>query len=195
MGIHEASLGSSKHVSYLHSITSSCGWPDIFPTVLLAPSQRVFRRMRSRSLIINTVKWSTSWWTRLLFQLVVSILCAPMIPGSISDKSSTAALSVFVVFQEHDYQRRQPFAVDSFSSKDFGMGSKTNYVAKAIHIHPADNFLVLITSSHQDSGLCLGSIYRGRSGKFRNPPGFCPPVVHHVGCEYPRLWRRNEQDL
>ncbi|KEQ83393.1 hypothetical protein M438DRAFT_32109 [Aureobasidium pullulans EXF-150] len=86
MGIHEASLGSSKHVSYLHSITSSCGWPDIFPTVLLAPSQRASRWMRSRSLIINTVKWSKFWWTRLLFQLVVSILCAPMIPGFISDK-------------------------------------------------------------------------------------------------------------
>ena len=148
MGIHEASLGSSKHVSYLHSITNSCGWPDIFPTVLLAPSQRASRRTRSRSLTINTVKWSTSWWTRLLFQLVVSILCAPLIPGFISDKIIDCCLVGFCCLPKHKLkidcifgicsinQRGQPSAVDSCPFEDFNR--KTNYVAGAIYVHPAD---------------------------------------------------------
>ncbi|TIA51576.1 hypothetical protein D6C77_08814 [Aureobasidium pullulans] len=89
MGIHEASLGSSKHVSYLHSITSSCGWPDIFPTVLLAPSQRASRRMRSRRHLVNEAIVSAGGFNSVRSRCLAIFLT----------RFSTATLSRFAALQ------------------------------------------------------------------------------------------------
>lgn len=106
-------------------------------------------------------------WTRLLFRLVVSILCAPIMSGYIPHEIFDCYLVGFCRFTKHELEVDCTFDICPINHLRYRPISpqrlwyqKQDKLCCESHQHTSSRqlFLGLILFSHQDSGLCLGSI-------------------------------------